>query len=366
MMLLEDLGKRLFRERGIRVPAGRTVTSPGDLAGTSAPAVIKALVPVGGRGKAGGVVVTRADDEVPAAVERVLGMTISGHLVRSVLVEEALPIAREVYLSIVIDRSAGVPALIAAAPGGVDVESLPPASVRRWPVHPFVCVPRYAAWGAARFLELPGREAEVGELLRRMWELFVSLDCELVEINPLVLTTDGTMVAADAKLVVNDDSLFRHPELPAPTEEGEGTEGEARREGIAFVRLDGDIGVIANGAGLTMATLDAIFDRGGRPGGFMDLGGTDDPARVRRAFEIMAGSGQKVVLVNIFGGMTRCDTVAQGMLDALGSMPTRPATVARIRGVNEALAREMLLSAGLAARTDLEEAVRDAVEASWA
>ena len=184
------------------------------------------------------------------------------------------------------------------------------------------------------------------------------MDCELVEVNPLILTTDGRLVAADSKVVVNDDSLYRHPEIGSglPVDE---LEAEARGERLSFVRLNGDIGVIANGAGLTMATLDGGL-QGGTAGGFLDLG-TDDPRRVRKAFELMARSGVKVVLLNIFGGITRCDTVAQGVLDAMGSLGSVPVTVARIRGVTEELARGMLESRGIRAHLDLGSAVSDAV-----
>ena len=189
------------------------------------------------------------------------------------------------------------------------------------------------------------------------------MDCELVEVNPLVLTTDGRLVAADSKVVINDDSLFRHPEIGSDMPVLDELEAEARKDRMSFVRLVGDIGVIANGAGLTMATLDEVASQGGTAGGFLDLGGTDDPRKVQRAFELMARSGVRVVLVNIFGGITRCDTVAQGVLDALGSLVEVPVTVARIRGVNEELARSMLESRGISAHLDLGSAVADAV--SW-
>lgn len=361
MMLLEDRGKRLFSEHGIRVPSGRTIAAAEQAADIAGPVMVKALVPVGGRGKSGGIRKVSRADEIGPAVAAMLGSRISGITVRSVLVEEALPVSRELYLSITIDRSLGIPALIASGTGGMDVEALDETSLHRWPLHPFLGVRQYAVRELAAALDLAGREDEVGDLLGKLWGLFTSLDCELVEINPLILTVDGALVAADAKVAINDDSLYRHPDLELREAEGDELERAARSEGVAFVRLEGDIGVIANGAGLTMATLDSLSLHGGRAGAFMDLGGTDDPARVRRAFEIMALSGQRAVLVNIFGAMTKCDTVAQGLLDALGSMGSPPATVVRVRGINEDRAREMLRSSGITACTELEDAVVKAV-----
>ncbi len=195
-----------------------------------------------------------------------------------------------------------------------------------------------------------------------LWALFVAEDCELVEINPLVLTRGGGLVAADCKIVINDDALFRHSELKVRQTEEDPLESEARENGITFVRLDGEIGVIANGAGLTMATLDelALSDRSA--GAFMDLGGTDDPAKVEIALGIMARSAPKAILINIFGGITRCDTVAEGVLRALDQQAETIPVVTRIRGVNELKAQEMLRSRGIAAHTTLEDAVRDVVK----
>jgi succinyl-CoA synthetase beta subunit len=360
MMLLEDHGKRLFKELGLRVPEGRVVTSRDQVGEVRGPVVVKALVPVGGRGKAGGVVRAENADQVSDAVDRVLGLTIGGFKVGSVYLEEPVDIARELYLSISIDRSLGLPALIVAGQGGIEVEALPPGWVHSHAIHPFVGVGRYVIRDAAKVLDLRGREEELGELIGKLWKLFRTMDCELVEVNPLVLTRNGELVATDAKVVINDDSLFRHPEI-VPSLVGEEIEVTAKMEGFAFVKLEGDIGVIANGAGLTMATLDLLPAVGGRAGAFMDLGGTDDPGRVRRGYEIMASSGIRVVLINIFGGVTRCDTVARGLLDAIEGLEDPPATIVRIRGVNEDAAMEMLRANGIAAHADMEGAVRDAV-----
>lgn len=361
MMLLEDQGKSLFREHHVPVPFGRTVTGPEQLGEVRAPVVIKALVPTGGRGKAGGIVLAANREEGERKVRKVLDMIISGHRVNAVLVEEALPISKEMYLSILIDRSLGIPVMLAAEQGGVDVESLPAGAVHRWPVHPFLGIGAFHVREVAVALGLKEQESAVGELLRHLWKLFVAKDCELVEVNPLVLTKDGRVVAADSKVVVNDDALFRHPEIVILRDEEDPLEAAARENGIAFVRSDGEIGVIANGAGLTMATLDELALGGRAAGGFMDLGGTDDPVKVEKAFEIMALSSPKAILINIFGGITRCDTVAEGVLRAMDRLTERVPVVARIRGVNEEKAREMLLAGGIVAHISLEDAVRDVV-----
>lgn len=361
MMLLEDRGKGLFREHGIEVPRGRRCTDPEELRAADHPLVIKALVPVGGRGKAGGVSKVSTPDEAVREATRILSLEISGYRPQGVLAEEVLPVDREIYLAIAIDRSMGIPVLLAGAVGGVDVESIPSSAMGRWPIHPFLGVGEHLVRETSRSLSLRHVEAQFGRTLRGLWNLFTKMDCELVEVNPLILTTDGRLVAADSKVVVNDDSLYRHPEIGSDLPVMDELEAEARGERMSFVRLNGDIGVIANGAGLTMATLDEVALQGGTAGGFLDLGGTDDPRRVRRAFELMARSGVKVVLLNIFGGITRCDTVAQGVLEAMGSLGSVPVTVARIRGVNEELARGMLESRGIRAHLDLGSAVSDAV-----
>lgn len=363
MMLLEDRGKELFREYGIDVPRGRRYSDPEELRTASLPLVLKALVPVGGRGKAGGVSKVTTPDEAVREATRILSLEISGYRPQGILAEEVVPVDREIYLSIAIDRSLGIPVLLAGAVGGMDVESMPPGAMGRWPIHPFLGVGEHLVREVSRSLSLRHVEPQFGEVLHGLWELFVELDCELVEVNPLVLTTDGRLVAADSKVVVNDDSMFRHPEIDSDLPVMDGLEAEARGERMSFVRLNGDIGVIANGAGLTMATLDEVDSQGGTLGGFLDLGGTDDPRRIRKAFELMARSGVRLVLVNIFGGITRCDTVAEGVLDAMDSLSSVPITVARIRGVNEELARTMLEGRGIRAHLDLGSAVADAV--SW-
>jgi succinyl-CoA synthetase beta subunit len=197
MMLLEDQGKRLFREFSIPVPKGMTVKSRDQITTQELPAVVKALVPTGGRGKAGGVAIAASADELVSEVDRILSLSIAGHPVRSVLIENALDISREMYLSILIDRSLGIPVLLASAEGGMEVESLPEGSVQRRPIHPFLGTGPRLARELATALDLKGREGELEGMLGRLWELFVSMDCELIEINPLVLTKGGKLVAAD-------------------------------------------------------------------------------------------------------------------------------------------------------------------------
>jgi succinyl-CoA synthetase beta subunit len=203
----------------------------------------------------------------------------------------------------------------------------------------------------------------VAALAKRLYQLFTELDATLVEINPLVITHEGDLIAADAKLVIDNDALWRHQELPAPEDEYTPLEQRARADGIAFVQLDGDIGVIANGAGLTMATLDALRSVGGDGGVFLDLGGTDDPEQVKKAFRLMKDAEPRVVLLHIFGGITKCDTVAIGIRDVLEEECIEAPVVARIKGRNEDLARQILKDAGLIAAKSLREAAKLATEA---
>lgn len=360
-MLLEDQGKQLFRERGIEVPLGKTVRQADDMMTVGMPVIIKALVPVGGRGKAGGVVRASTREEAARKMDEVMSRDFSGHRPKGVLVEEVLPIRREVYLSMVIDRSLGLPVILAGSTGGVEVEHMASGTVHKWQVHPFIGVGEHLVRDIVRSLSLRQQEAQVGYVVRRLWNLFVDMDCELVEVNPLVLTEDERLVATDAKVVINDDSLYRHPEIGTEDHCADTIVAEARKERMSFVRMEGDIGVMANGAGLTMATMDEVASQGGKVGAFLDLGGTDDPIRVQKAFQLMVRSGMDVVLVNIFGGMTHCDTVAQGILDALEHLRSGPFTVVRLRGVNETLAQDMLRNRGIRTHSHLEGAVREAV-----
>ncbi|MBM4237133.1 MAG: ADP-forming succinate--CoA ligase subunit beta, partial [Euryarchaeota archaeon] len=315
MKLQEHRAKRLLESYGIRVPKGYVIRSEGEILRVTEPVVLKAQVLSGGRGKAGGIRTASSLAEARLAAKDIFSLTIAGYRPKEILVESRVDIAREIYLSIVVDRSAGIPLLLLSSEGGVEIETVTEEKIGRWHIHPFLGIKDFMVREMIGRLGLDGgSKGEFDRLVRALWLLFYETDCELAEINPLVLTKEGEIIAADAKMTVNDDALWRHPELRDAEEELTPLEKEAREKDIAFVQLDGEIGVIANGAGLTMATLDNLSLHGGRGGVFLDLGGTDDPKKVEDALELMLKASPKVILLNIFGGMTRCDSVASGVL----------------------------------------------------
>ncbi|HEV2449593.1 MAG TPA: ADP-forming succinate--CoA ligase subunit beta [Thermoplasmata archaeon] len=370
--LAEWRGKEIFRRYGIALPRGRVVRSAEEaIAQTEAgeiplPCVVKAQVLAGGRGKGGAVKFASTPAEAGEAARAILGMEFHGEVVKELLLEEKLPIARELYLSLTLDRSARVPLLMASAQGGVEIESVGEESLLRLPIHPFAGLSGYEKRRAIRTLGLSGPAAKsMDAMLDRLWRAFQAEDAELVEVNPLAVVGDG-VVALDAKVVIEDDATFRHPEYADIRDDRTPLEEVAREKGIAFVQLDGNIGVIANGAGLTMATLDVLQNFGGRPGVFLDLGGTDDPAKVTEAFLLMARAKPAAVFLNIFGGVTRCDTVAKGLVEAMKQVPANEKfpLVARIRGNNEEEGIAILRAAGVTSLRELRESAQAVVAAA--
>lgn len=363
MKFPEHRAKEVFRRYGIPVPRSQLVASPEAVVDPPLPCAVKAQVLVGGRMKAGGIRFAATREEAREAVAALLGMEIGGYEVRQVLLEEELAIAEELYLSVTIDRSARAPLLMASRLGGVDIESVPEEALVRLHVPPLLGIQPFVLRRLRNGLGLPGAAAEaLTDVAARLYRLFREEDAELVEINPLVLTEDGGLVAGDAKLVLEDNALYRHPEYEDVEQDLTPLEAEAQARGIAFIQLGGDIGVIANGAGLTMATMDVLHLQGGKPGVFLDLGGTDDPETVKEAFLLMLKARPRVVFLNIFGGITKCDTVALGVREAFEASEAETPIVARIRGVNEEEARRILREAGMAAHLDMERAARAAVE----
>ena len=370
--LAEWRGKEIFRRYGIPLPRGAVARTPKEAfdavdAGTvPRPCVVKAQVLAGGRGKGGAVRFADTAEAAKEAAEAILALEFKGEKVREVLLEEKLPIAKELYVSITLDRSRRLPLLMASAQGGVEIETVDETQILRIPIDPFPGLLGYEKRRVVKALGLNGPVAKSMEsLLDRLWQAFMKEDAELVEINPLAVVGEG-VVALDAKVIIEDDASFRHPEYEEVRDDRTPLEEIAREKDIAFVQLDGTIGVIANGAGLTMATLDVLTEFGGRPGVFLDLGGTDDPKKVTEAFLLMAKARPSAVFLNIFGGVTRCDTVAKGLVEALKQVPSteRFPLVARIRGNNEAEGIAILRSADVIARTDLKECAQAVVAAS--
>lgn len=370
--LAEWRGKEIFRTYGIPLPVGRVARTAAEAEQSvrdgivPLPCVIKAQVLAGGRGKGGAVRFANTPEEVRVGAQAILALDFKGEKVREVLLEGKLAIAKELYVAIALDRSARVPILLTSAQGGVEIETVDDRAILRQPIHPFPGLAGYEKRRAAQSLGLSGAAARsLSVVLDALWKAFNAEDAELVEINPLALVGDG-LVALDAKVVIEDDAAFRHPEYSDIQDDRTPLEEIAREKGIAFVQLDGNIGVIANGAGLTMATLDVLTEFGGHPGVFLDLGGTDDPAKVTEAFLLMAQARPTAVFLNIFGGVTRCDTVAKGLVAAMTQIPPaeRFPLVARIRGNNEAEGIEILRTAGIIALSSLKDSAQSVVAAA--
>ncbi len=364
MRFPEYRAKAVFARHGVPVPRGYVVASPDEIQPPEGPVVIKAQVLAGGRGKAGGIRFAEDLEGARREASQVLGMEIAGYRVKQLLVEERLDVAQELYLSFVVDRTARAVLLLASGRGGMDIEAVPDREIFRRHLPPFLGLRAYHTRSLVKALGLQGEVArKVTAVAQAAHGAFVEEDAELLEINPLVVTKQGEVVAGDAKLTLDDSALFRHPEFHEVDQDLTPLEQEARDRDIAFVQLGGDIGVIANGAGLTMATLDALNLMGGRPGVFLDLGGTDDPAKVKQCFSLMKKAHPKVIFLNIFGGITKCDTVALGVKDALEAEGIDVPVVARIKGLNEDKAKEILQAAAIAAETDFVAAAKAAVAA---
>jgi len=365
MKLFEHRAKQVLKEYGIPVPEGFVVASPDQITSVTGPVMVKAHVLTGGRGKAGGIKPADTVDEARKAASAIIGMSIHGYTVKEVLVERRLEISKELYLSITVDRSRRCLMFMASANGGVDIEGVPEKDILMLPVDPLIGYQPFVGRKVATFLGLSNDKAsQVTSICQSLYNLASKEDAELVEINPLVVARDGQIIAGDAKINIDSDALFRHSEYSRLEEDLTPLEKKAKELDIAFVQLDGNIGVIANGAGLTMATLDSINMYGGKAGVFLDLGGTDDPVKVKNAMLLMKEAGPRVILLNIFGGITKCDTVAKGVLEAMKAGRIAVPIVARIKGVNEEMAREMLRDAGLIPASGLSEAAEKASQVS--
>jgi succinyl-CoA synthetase beta subunit len=380
--LLEHQGKRLFADAGLKVLPSRVAFSPeeaqaaaGDL---GLPVVVKAQVKTGGRGKAGGIRRCATGGEAAAATADILAMSIRGHGVTCVLVEQAVEIARELYLAISSSRAQRGPVLIFSADGGVDIEEVArrnPAALVRTPVDPLLGLCDYQVRDVAAAATLdpalagrdgtPAKQALAG-IVRALWRLYHESDATLCEINPLVVTTSGEVVCLDSKVTIDDNALYRHAELKAEADAGaEDREAKARQAGLAFVALEGDIGVLGNGAGLVMSIIDQIAAAGGSAADFCDIGGGARAEVVATALDVILSSGSvSSLLVSIFGGITRCDEVARGLVQVLSQAHVDVPVVVRLDGNAAAEGRAALADArlpGLTVADSAAEAVRLAV-----
>lgn len=372
MKIHEYQAKELLRKYGLPIP-------PGDIAATPAEAetiaqriggtvVVKAQVLIGGRGKAGGVKLAKTATEARQHAQAILGMDIRGTTVRKVLVAKAADIAQEVYLSITLDRAARRVLLMGSAAGGVDIEQVaretPERIVRVW-AEPFLGLLDYQIRQVGFGIGLrPDLLRPFTRIAQALYRAFVDFDCTLAEINPLVVTQAGQLEAIDAKIDLDDNGLFRHRDVEALRDPDDETtaEREARANGLAYVRLDGTIGCVVNGAGLAMATMDVIKLSGGEPANFLDVGGGARADQVAAALRIiLADERVDAVLFNIFGGITRCDEVARGLLAALAELPRQVPLVVRLVGTNEEEGRRILGQAGITAVREMSEAAKQVV-----
>jgi len=373
--LQEYRSKEILARHGVPVSDGETAASP-DAARAAAeriggPVVVKAQVLVGGRGKAGGVKLAANPDEAAARAEEIIGLQIKGVTVRTVLVAPAAQIAKEYYLGLILDRAGQAVTIIASAEGGVEIEETAktnPEAILRLPLHPLIGLQEHQVRRVGFFLGLPSElRKDFATTLRGLHAAFIESDADLAEINPLVVTDEGQLLALDAKIVLDDSALFRHPDLETLRDLGEEEPSEiaAREAGINFIKLDGSIGCMVNGAGLAMTTMDLVKLAGGEPANFLDIGGGAKADRVAAAFRIILDDPNvRAILINIFGGITRGDEVAHGIVEARASLGRQVPMVVRIVGTNATEAAEILRAANLITAESLDDAARKAVAAA--
>ncbi len=382
MNVHEYQAKGLFRDFGIPVPKGQPCRSVDEVrraydALGQGTVVVKAQIHAGGRGKAGGVKLARSRDEAAAQAQALLGRALvthqtgpKGRKVTKLLVEEGLKIEREFYAALAVDRRRGGPVLIASAEGGVEIESVPQEKLLKEPLDVHEGLRPFQARAVAYGLGLNGDSAkQAAEMLQGLARLFLAKDCSIAEINPLVLLAGGRVLALDAKLNFDDNALFRHPDVVAlrDPEEEDPAEARAKEHDLSYVSLDGTIGCMVNGAGLAMATMDIIQHAGGKPANFLDVGGGASKERVTEAFKIIVEDPSvRAILVNIFGGIVKCDLIAEGILAAVKEVRLKVPLVVRLEGTNVERGRELLKESGLpvTAATDMADAAKKAVGAA--
>lgn len=353
---MEYQGKQVFAKYGIPVSDGRICSTADEAEQASkdigGQVVVKAQVQVGGRGKAGGIKLAASPDEARKHAEAILGMDIKGHTVELVWVEAATDIAKEYYASILLDRREGRPLAMCSAEGGVDIEEVAardPKAIKRIHIDPLVGIKPFHARFLASGLD-PEAQAGAAEIFMKLFECFMDGDASLVEVNPLVLTTDGRVHALDAKVSVDDNALFRHPDYQSYRDilTTDPQEKIAKEKGIAYIKLDGKVGVMGNGAGLVMSTLDLVQLAGGKAANFLDVGGGASGEQIAAGLEIILSDPKvRSVLVNIFGGIVRCDLVASGILDALTRVDLKVPMVVRLDGTNATEGRKILEDANV-------------------
>ena len=372
MNIHEYQAKEIFRKYGIPIPPGEVATTPQDAESIArkfrTTVVVKAQVHAGGRGKAGGVKLAKTPEEAKSVAAQILKLTIKSLPVKKVLVTPAADIASEAYVGIIVDRASKRAVFMASPAGGIDIEEVAaktPDKLLKHPVDPRYGLQAYEAMQLAFFLYSDMKQVRAAaKILQQLYKAFSENGGSLAEINPLVTTPAGEVVALDAKMVIDDNELDRRPDIAALRDESseDPSEVEARKANLTFIKLDGNVGCIVNGAGLAMATMDLVKYYGGEPANFLDIGGSSNPEKVVAALRIITGDPNvKAILFNIFGGITRTDDVANGIVTAIKQNPLKVPLVIRLTGTNEEIAVKILKENGLSAMTDMDEAVKKAV-----
>jgi len=375
LKLFEYEAKNILSKYGIPVPQGGLATDTQQAREVAAklklPAAVKAQVLVAGRAKAGGILFASSKEETEKTAEKLLNMQIKGIPVKSVWIEEKIEVKREIYFGITTDRFNRCYVAVASNVGGVDIEEVAaktPERVIKSPINPQLGLPSFQARQIARKIGYAGNQISgLGKIFEKLYTIGIDYDAELIEMNPLVETTEGKFVAADARIIIDDNALFRHQEFKERLLEGESElspqELEAMRNELAYVKLDGNIGVIGNGAGLVMATLDTIQYYGGKPANFLDVGGGAPSEKTATALKIvLSDPNVKALFINILGGITRCDEVAKGILEAKEKLGVTKPMVIRLVGTNEEEGKRILTEAGIHVLESMEEAAQRAVQ----
>ena len=372
MNIHEYQAKDILRRYGVPIPAGEVVTTPAAAEAVATklggPVMVKAQVHAGGRGKAGGVKFCKTPADAREKATAILGMQIKGLTVEKVLVTTAADIGTEAYVGIIVDRKTKKAVFMVSAAGGIDIEEVAattPEKIHYHPVDPRYGLLPFEAQQMGFFLYSDAKQARAAaKIMLQLWAAFSATGCSLAEINPLVVTPTGDVIAVDAKMVIDDNELDRLPDVAALRDESseEKSEVDARKANLTFIKLDGNVGCIVNGAGLAMATMDLEKYYGGEPANFLDIGGSSNPEKVVNALRIItADPNVKAILFNIFGGITRTDDVANGIVTATKQNPLKVPIVIRLTGTNEEIAMKILTDNGFTASSDMDEAVQQAV-----
>lgn len=373
MKIHEYQAKEIFAKFQIPIPKGEVTSAPEEARQIAVryerPVMVKAQVHVGGRGKAGGIKYCKDPDEAFFAAQDVLGMNIKGLIVKKILVSDAVDIVNEAYVGVVLDRISKKAVIMVSPAGGIDIEEVAkntPEKIMKFGVDPILGLRNFEATQLAMFVYQDFKLVrQCVTIIMKLYKVFMDCDASLAEINPLIVTKDGQLLALDAKIVLDDNALYRHLELESlrDMDAEDPDEMAAKKADLSFVKLEGSIGCCVNGAGLAMATMDLVKHFGGQPANFLDIGGSSNPEKVIAAMRIiLSDPNVKVILFNIFGGITRCDDVANGIVKAIETLRPRVPIVVRLTGTNEEKGHEILKQIGLSATSSMEEVVKMALE----